>query len=122
MQRVQLRTGPLPIVTAAVLIAITFVIDLEAPPGLAISVLYVAPVAILAMWSPPGHRSLLVGAAAFCSVLILLSIFNRLDAVPWFGAINRALAIGAIWSTVLVSLLRKRTEQKHDWTGLLHHR
>ena len=122
MQRVQLRTGPLPTVTAAVLIAVTFALDLDAPPGLAISVLYVAPVALLAMWSPPGHRTLLIGSAALCSALILFSVVHRLEAVPWFGAINRALAIGAIWSTVLVSLLRKRAEQKHDWIGLLHHR
>ena len=53
MQLVMLRTSPLPVFVACLLTAGIFVVDLYAPVGMAVGMLYVAPVVLIAMWSPP---------------------------------------------------------------------
>ena len=120
MKRIMLRTSPFPIVTAGLLAAAIFMVDLYAPVGMAVDVLYVAPVALIAMWSPPTHYSLVVLAAIVCTSLIMIGLLYfppELIAEMTIG--NHALALSAVWLTVFLSLLRKRMEQKHRWIDLV---
>ena len=75
--------------------------------------LYVAPVALIAMWSPPGHASLVVIIAAMCTALTVgkLAYFS-LEPIAWATVSNHVLAVCALWTIVLVSLVRKRREQR----------
>ncbi|HJU04595.1 MAG TPA: hypothetical protein VJ692_05535 [Nitrospiraceae bacterium] len=120
MKHVMFKTSPLPIFTACLLTAAIFFLDLYAPEGMAVGVLYVAPVALIAMWSPPTHYSLVVVAAIVCTSLIVVGL---LYFSPGFSAdmtiSNHVLALSAIWVTVFLSLLRKRMEQKHRWIDLV---
>src|SRR6478735_7335753 len=103
MKRSRLKTSPLPIMLAGLLTASVFTLDLYAPATIA-TVLYVAPVALIAMWSPPGHASLVVIIAAMCTASTVS---------------NHVLAVCALWTIVLVSLIRKRREQRAHWIDVL---
>lgn len=82
--------------------------------------LYVAPVALIAMWSPPSHYSLVVMIATACTVLTLARVaYFSLDTIAWFTATNHMLAVCALWAIVLLSLLRKRMEQRALWIDIL---
>ena len=119
MKRSRLKTSPLPIAVAGLLTAGVFALDLYAPTTVA-TVLYVAPVALIAMWSPPGHASLVVIIAAMCTVLTVgkLAYFS-LEPIGWPTVSNHVLAVCALWTIVLVSLLRKRREQRAHWIDVL---
>lgn len=120
MQLTRLRTSPLPIVLACLLTAGIFALDLYAPAALATGMLYVAPVALIAMWSPPNHYSLVVTVAIACTALTLarLAYFSA-DPILWQTATNHGLAVCAVWVVVLLSLLRKRMEQRARWIDIL---
>ena len=120
MQLTRLRTSPLPIVLACLLTGGIFALDLYAPAALATGMLYVAPVALIAMWSPPNHYSLVVTVAITCTALTLtrLAYFSA-DPILWHTATNHGLAVCAVWVVVLLSLLRKRMEQRARWIDIL---
>jgi len=120
MKRMRLRTSPMPILFSCILTIAIFVLDLYAPAPLATGMLYVAPVALIAMWSPPNHYSLVVMIAIACTVLTVgrLTYFS-LDTIAWFTATNHGLAVCALWTIVLLSLLRKRMEQRAQWIDVL---
>ncbi|WP_447978987.1 hypothetical protein [Candidatus Nitrospira bockiana] len=120
MKHTRLRTSPIPIVLAFLLIGAIFALDLSMPPWLPLGVLYVAPVALIALWSPPTHYSLLIVVALACSVLTLgRLVYFTTDAPAWPAITNQLLAVGAFWAIVILSLLRKRMEQKTQWIDLL---
>lgn len=118
MQLVTLRTSPLPVFVACLLTAGIFVVDLYAPVGMAVGMLYVAPVVLVAMWSPPTHYSLVVLAAIVCTSLIVVGLlYFSSELMAEIG--NDVLALGAIWATAFLSILRKRMEQRHRWIDLV---
>ncbi|HKN88306.1 MAG TPA: hypothetical protein VJV04_15685 [Nitrospiraceae bacterium] len=120
MKHTRLRTSPTPILLSCILTMAIFVLDLYAPAPLATAMLYVAPVALIAMWSPPNHYSLVVMMAIACTILTVgrLTYFS-LDTIAWFTATNHGLAVCALWAIVLLSLLRKRMEQRAQWIDVL---
>jgi O-antigen ligase len=119
MKRSRLKTSPLPIMLAGLLTAIVFTLDLYAPATIA-TVLYVAPVALIAMWSPPGHASLVVIIAAMCTALTVSKLaYFSLEPIAWATVSNHVLAVCALWTIVLVSLVRKRREQRAHWIDVL---
>jgi MFS family permease len=120
MKHAMLKTSPLPVLVACGLMVGIFLLDLYAPAGLAIGMLYVAPVALIAMWSPPTHSSLVILSASVCTVLIGLGLFYSSSGPIMLATVsNHFLALGAIWVTVILSLLRKRMEQRIRWIDLL---
>lgn len=120
MKQTTLRTSPLPLLVAILLTAGIFIMDLYAPAGVAIGMLYVAPVALIAMWSPPTHYSLVVVIATACTILTLIRLIGfPAETITWTTLGNYVLALGALWVTVILSLLRKRAEQKIRWIDLL---
>lgn len=120
MRRTRFKTSPLPVILAGLLTAGIFVFDLYVPAALAAVVLYVAPVAVIAMWSPPGHSSLVVIIAAMCTVLTISKLaYFSLEPMAWATISNHMLAVCALWTIVFVSLLRKRREQRAQWIDVL---
>ncbi|MBD0305454.1 MAG: hypothetical protein ICV76_02740 [Nitrospiraceae bacterium] len=116
MKRIALKTSPLPVLIACLLTIGIFVFDLYAPVGMAVGMLYVAPVALIAMWSPPTHYSLVVLCAIVCTSLLVVGLlYFSPDSTVEMTIGNHALALSAIWMTVFLSLLRKRMEQKTRW-------
>jgi hypothetical protein len=97
-----------------------FILDLYAPAALATGMLYVAPVALIAMWSPPNHYSLVVMIAIACTALTVVRLtYFSLDTIGWWAATNHGLALCALWAIALLSLLRKRMEQRAQWIDVL---
>ena len=120
MKHTRLRTSPIPILLACILTLGIFLLDLYAPTALATGMLYVAPVALIAMWSPPNHYSLVVTIALTCTTLTVARlIYFSLDTIAWSTASNHVLAVCALWAIVLLSLLRKRMEQRAQWIDIL---
>jgi hypothetical protein len=110
----------LPVIVSVLLIAGIFFLDLYASEGVAVGILYIAPIALIAMWSPPSHPSLVIVATVVCTVLTVIDLFYwSSGAMPKVVLSNHALAVGAMWATAILSLIRKRAEQKHRWVDLL---
>lgn len=120
MKHMRLRTSPMPILLSCLLTVGIFVLDLYAPAPLATGMLYVAPVTLIAMWSPPNHYSLVVTIAIACTMLTVARLtYFSLGSIAWFTATNHGLAVCALWAVVLLSLLRKRMEQRAQWIDVL---
>lgn len=120
MKHIRLRTSPMTILLSCVLTLGVFILDLYAPAPLTTGMLYVAPVALIAMWSPPNHYSLVVMIAIVCTALTVVRFtYFSLDTVGWSAATNHGLALCALWAIALLSLLRKRMEQRAQWIDVL---
>jgi hypothetical protein len=120
MKHIRLRTSPMTILLSCILTLGVFILDLYAPAALATGMLYVAPVALIAMWSPPNHYSLVVMIAIACTALTVLRLtYFSLDTIGWSAATNHGLALCALWAIALLSLLRKRMEQRAQWIDVL---
>lgn len=116
MKLTRLRTNPMTVLLSCLLTVGIFVLDLYAPPPLATGMLYVAPVALIAMWSPPNHYSLVVMIAIVCTALTVARLtYSSLDVIGWSTITNHGLAVCALWAIALLSLLRKRMEQRVQW-------
>ena len=120
MKHIRLRTSPMTILLSCILTVGVFILDLYAPAPLATGMLYVAPVALIALWSPPNHYSLVVMIAIACTVLTLVHLtYFSPDTIGWSTATNHGLAVCALWAIALLSLLRKRMEQRAQWIDVL---
>jgi hypothetical protein len=120
MKHIRLRTSPMTILLSCILTVGVFILDLYAPAALATGMLYVAPVALIAMWSPPNHSSLVVMIAIACTALTVARLtYFSLDTIGWSTATNHGLAVCALWAIALLSLLRKRMEQRAQWIDVL---
>lgn len=123
MLRIVLRTSPVSVLVACLLTTGIFIWDVYAPVEMAVGMLYVAPVALIAMWSPPTHYSLVVLSAIVCTLLLVIGLFYVSPEFSMEMTIgNHALAVSAIWVTVILSLLRKRMEQKTRWVDIFFRR
>jgi hypothetical protein len=80
--------------------------------GIATGMLYVAPVAWIALWSSKKEASLVIAAATGCTVLCIVGFFFASSGVLWIGVVNRAIAIFMIWVTAILSLARKQAEEE----------
>lgn len=97
------------VITAAV-----FALDVLTPRGVAVSVLYVAPV-LLSLWSPQQRYTLIVASAS--SALTVVDIFlSPTGGIVWMAVANRALALFVIWVTAILALRYK--QQKEEVTTL----
>ena len=97
----------------ACLAAGVFILDTSVPMGIATGMLYGAPVAWLAMWSSKRDSSLVIAAAALCTILAVVGFFlGASDGVMWIGIVNRMIAIFVIWITAILSVMRKQAEEE----------
>jgi C4-dicarboxylate-specific signal transduction histidine kinase len=102
------RSGVL--VALLLLATAIFAIDLALPLGVASGVPYVA-VVLLALWSPDPRLPL--QAAGVCSALTLLGFaLSPNGGELWVVAVNRSLALLAIWVTALLCVRWRRAERR----------
>ena len=89
-----------------------FLVDLWFSRGVGEGVLYVAPVAWIALWSSRNESSLVVLVATAASVLAILGFLLTPHDTFWLGIANRGVVISVMWMTAVLSLLRKRVEEE----------
>lgn len=95
--------------------ALIFAADLAIPLGVAMGVPYLV-VVLLSLWIP--GRRWIWGSAGYTSALIIVGYFlSDLDSDIWKVLFNRALALGAIWTTATLVNFRKVAEQRIAETG-----
>src|SRR5690242_15179694 len=79
-----LKLAPILCVAVAV-----FILDLFIPKGVADGLLYVAPVAWIALWSNRHEASLVVLVATMCTVCAVAGFFLSPPGLLWLGLANR---------------------------------
>ena len=88
---------------------VLFVLDLLTPMGVAIPMLY-AGLVLLGLWS--SHPSFAFVAASIATILCILgAIITPPGGVVWMGLANRLMALTIIWTTAVIVVRYKRTEQ-----------
>jgi signal transduction histidine kinase len=86
-----------------------FLLDLSAPLGVAVGILYVVPL-FGTRWSAGGGHLLMV--ATIGSLFTLLAPFFSPPAAPlWIDLLNRLLIVATLWSIVLLMQWRRQTEE-----------
>jgi len=100
------------------LLAGFFVMDLWAPSGVAVAMLY-PTVVLLAGWLP--HRRPILLASGACTVFVFAGLLlSRPETAGLVLITNHLLALIALWVTAGLMLLRKQHEEKvRHLTGLL---
>lgn len=83
-------------------------VDVMLPVGIAVGVLYVAPV-LLSLCT--GRRAVSLAVAAVCTALLPVGfLLSPTGTAPWVGVSNRVLSATAIWITVFLSLRYLRAQ------------
>lgn len=107
------------ILALALLVAtVVFVVDLFLPMGIAEAVPYVA-VVLIALRSPDKNDPLRL--AGLCTVLAVVGHYlSPPGAEPWIGITNRSIALFAIWSTALLAMqVKESDEATRDQSSML---
>lgn len=105
------------LVATLVILSMGLWLDAVAPHGMAVSVLYVAPI-VLTLFSP--GKPLLIGIAVCSSILTVIGHWVSPPGDVWLDMANRSLAILAIWgTTVLVWFHFRAQAQLKVLSGLL---
>lgn len=98
-------------IICAILMATTFIIDLQIPLGVAGAVPYVF-VILISLWSQKPNTRLVISLVVACTFLTLLGFyFSPSGGELWKIIFNRVLAIFAIWITATLTLKWKIHEQ-----------
>jgi len=93
---------------AAILAALIFIFDLAMPPGVGTGVTYMGLV-VLGAWSD--DRRFVFALSATATALIVLGyFFSHGSAPPLVAAVDRALALVAVWVTTLVIFERRSVQ------------
>ncbi len=103
---------------ALLVTTVIFVVDLFLPMGVAEAVPYVA-VVLIALRSPDKNDPLRL--AGLCTVLAVVGHYlSPPGAEPWIGMTNRSIALFAIWSTALLAMqVRESDEATRDQSSML---
>ena len=91
------------------LAAAIFLVDLTAPMGISISVIYIALV-LISFLSP--YRSITIVMAFVATVLTLVAFFmSSSETFHWLGFANCVLSLLAIWAVTLFSMRRSMAQE-----------
>ncbi|WP_447978497.1 hypothetical protein [Candidatus Nitrospira bockiana] len=101
--------GMAPVFAAAVAV---FLIDVAVVGSEAGGVLYLAPVAWVALWSRRNESSSVIGVAVLSSALAAVGLFASFSGLGWWQVVDRVIVVLVIWVTALLSLMRKRVEEE----------
>lgn len=96
-------------VLAIAIAASVFVLDLWLPLGIAVPMMYVAPV-VISLWSPQ-ERFTLITATAGTALTGLGFFLSPASEIAWMGILNRLLALLIIWVTALLILRHKQARE-----------
>jgi hypothetical protein len=80
--------------------------------------LYVIPVVWIALWSAEDDVFPVTALAVVVSLLAMLRGFLSIGGVAPIPIGDRVVVITAIWSTVLLAVLRKRARRTYKWINL----
>lgn len=108
----QVRSHPFLIILNIGLVLVIFVLDVFLATDIAIGMLYVAPVAWMALWSSKHDTPLMVTTAIGCTVFTIVGFLLHPAGILWIGFINRLMACFMIWLTTVLSITRKRAEEE----------
>jgi hypothetical protein len=108
----QFRSHLLLILLNIGLVLTTFSLDVFIATDIAVGMLYVAPVAWMALWSSKHDTPLMVSTAVCCTVFTLVGFLLHPAEILWIGFINRLIACFIIWLTTALSITRKRAEEE----------
>jgi PAS domain S-box-containing protein len=102
---------PLGVMVAIIaLMTVIFIWDLFVPLGVAMGLLYVAPV-MMTLWLPGRKPTVVVTMA--CSMLIVLGyLYSPPGGIAWMVVMNRSLSEGIIWIVALLGSQRKTFEER----------
>ena len=89
-----------------------FLLDVLIATDIAIGMLYVAPVAWMALWSSKHDTPLMVTTAVGCTVFMIAGFFLHPAGILWIGFLNHLIACFMIWLTAALSITRKRAEEE----------
>ncbi|MCC2642425.1 MAG: ABC-type phosphate/phosphonate transport system, periplasmic component [Nitrospira sp.] len=106
------RHHPLLILLNLVFVLGIFLLDILIDTDIAIGMLYVAPVAWMALWSSKHDTPLMVTTAVGCTVLATLGYLLHPAGILWIGFLNRLIACFMIWLTAALAITRKRAEEE----------
>ena len=106
------RSHLLLIILNAGLVLAIFFLDVFVATDIAIGMLYVAPVAWMALWSSKHDTPLMVTTAVGCTVLSIVGYLLHPADILWTGFVNRLIGCLMIWLTTLLSITRKRAEEE----------
>jgi len=96
-------------VLAIAIAASVFVLDLWLPLGIAVPMMYVAPV-VISLWSPQ-ERFTLITATAGTALTGLGFSLSPAGGIAWMGILNRLLSVLIIWVTALLILRHKQARE-----------
>ncbi len=106
------------IVTFACALGVTVLDFLPWFRGLPWYGLYVVPVVWIALWSAEDDVFPVTALAVIVSLLSMLRGFVSVGSVAPISIGDRVVIITAIWSTVLLAVLRKRARRTYKWINL----
>jgi hypothetical protein len=104
--------------TALLLCAVLFAIDLKIPLGVAFGVLHV--VSVLWLLRVDDRRlSLLLAAVATFFIVVKLAIVDITIAAPWMVYTNRSLSVFVVWIVTLLGMQKHSTEKRLEEIGTM---
>ncbi|MDH5399851.1 MAG: ATP-binding protein [Cyclobacteriaceae bacterium] len=97
---------------AAIILLIIFLLDVWAPLGVAVGVLYVSSIFLVAK----EDKITILAFAGFASVLtVLLPLFTLTDETTWMAFVNRGISLLAIWIAGLIAIRLRVREEKSKY-------
>src|SRR5690349_21807813 len=89
LRSLRVRSHPLLILLNVGLTLAIFSLDLLVATDIAIGMLYVAPVAWMALWSSKHDTPLMVATAVSCTLLTIVGFLLHPSGIVWIGFVNR---------------------------------
>jgi hypothetical protein len=103
-----------PVLSFIVVVSV-FLLDVSVPLGFVTPVLYVIPVALVAVFTPPTAFVALFGTAGLCTLLTFAAFFLSPPGHFDLAVGNRFIALCAVWATALIAGFRKGQEQDAEY-------
>lgn len=98
------------LVFSSLLMLVIFAVDLQLPLGIAGGVPYIS-VILVSLWFP--GKKYIISFAIICSLLVIAGYYlSPQGGELWKVISNRALALFAIWITVIIAMRWKSSEKK----------
>lgn len=102
-------------VLSFIVVTSVFLLDVSIPLGFATPVLYVIPVALVAIFTPPTAFVAVFVTAGLCTLLTFAGFFLSPPGHFDLAVGNRFVALCAVWAIVIIAGIRKAREQDAEY-------
>jgi hypothetical protein len=102
-------------VLSFIVVASVFLLDVSVPLGFATPVLYVIPVALVAVFTPPTAFVAVFLTAGLCTLLTFAGLFLSPPGHFDLAVGNRFVALCAVWAIAIITGIRKTQEQDAEY-------